>query len=95
MIFIIAISYIHSQADFSGLNGAKDLRLSSFLQINTFSNKKNQVLKRLQFVSKTEDKTLTGEGEEADMGGEEGKGGEGYELPQTEEPADQNLQTPL
>ena len=38
-------SPIPLQADFSGLNGAKDLRLSSFLQINTFSNKKNQVLK--------------------------------------------------
>ena len=36
---------IPPQADFSGLNGAKDLRLSSFLQINTFSNKRTQVPK--------------------------------------------------
>ena len=49
-------SYIFSsipyQADFSGLNGAKDLRLSSFLQINTFSNKRNQVLKRVVHLKK-------------------------------------------
>ena len=41
------ISSIPSQADFSGLNGAKDLHLSSFLQINTFSNKRTQVAKIL------------------------------------------------
>jgi hypothetical protein len=31
------------QADFSGLNGAKDLRLGSFLQINTFAMEAEQV----------------------------------------------------
>ena len=33
-------------------------------------------------------KRLAGEGEETDLGGEEGEGGEGDELPQTEEQAD-------
>ena len=46
------ISSIPSQTDFSGLNGAKDLHLSSFLQINTFSNKRTQVAKRLVHLKK-------------------------------------------
>ena len=40
-------------------------------------------------------KKLAGEEEETELGGEEGEGGEGDELPQEEEQADQNLQTPL
>ena len=47
--------------------------------------------KRLQLTSKTEDDSkhlIAGEVKEADMGGEEGEGGEGDELPQTEEQAD-------
>ena len=88
------ISSIPSQADFSGLNGAKDLHLSSFLQINTFSNKRTQVAKRLVHLKKHK-KKLAGEEEETELGGEEGEGGEGDELPQEEEQADQNLQTPL
>jgi len=37
-----------SEADFSGLNGARDLRLSSFLQVNTFTTVKDQVRQRRQ-----------------------------------------------
>lgn len=37
-----------SEADFSGLNGARDLRLSSFLQINTFTTVKDQGRQRRQ-----------------------------------------------
>ena len=36
------------QADFSGLNGAKDLRLSSFIQFNTFANEQQGGRKKRQ-----------------------------------------------
>ena len=38
---------------------------------------------------------LSGERKETGMGRKEGEGGEGDELPQKEEQADKNLQTPL
>lgn len=36
------------KADFSGLNGARDLKLASFLQVNTFRNELDQVRRRRQ-----------------------------------------------
>ena len=83
------------QADFSGLNGAKDLRLGSFLQINTFSNKKGQVPKRFVIKLKVTSEPISGERKETGVGRKEGEGGKGDELPPTKEPANENIQTPF
>ena len=73
------ISLNPSQADFSGLNGAKDLHLSSFLQINTFSNKRTQVAKKISLFQKlkmTKKTRRRGRGDRPGRGG--GRGWRGW-----------------